>query len=98
MVMYLVFLSFILVSVLIIIKEVKHFLSVLVGCELLLLSVFGLARVMRQSSVPIGVAGRFRVIVLCLGVCESCIGLGVLTSMGRSKGGSKVYGLCSFKV
>ena len=96
--LYLIFINFILVSLLIILKEVDHFLRVLVGSELLLLSVFGLSRVLGQSYFPARVLGGFTAVILCLGVCESCMRLGILTSMGRHKGGSKVYNLRSFKL
>nr|QGI24860.1 NADH dehydrogenase subunit 4L [Hiatella sp. J HML-2015]WMW23649.1 NADH dehydrogenase subunit 4L [Hiatella sp. J YW-2023] len=96
--LYLIFINFMLISLLILLKEVDHFLSVLVASELLLLSAFGLSSVLGQSYVPASVLGGFSVVILCLGVCESCMGLGILTSMGRHKGGSKVYNLSSFKL
>lgn len=96
--LYLIFVNFILVSLLIILKEVDHFLRVLVSSELLLLSVFGLSRILGQSYLPARVLGGFRALILCLGVCESCIRLGILSSIGRHKGGSKVYSLRSFKL
>lgn len=88
----LVVLSFIVVA-----KESKHFLGVLIGGELLLLSMLGLTVVI-SNGVPVRVISGVFIIILCFGVCDSCMGLGVLISMGREKGGSEVYGLRSFKV
>nr|ABF60122.1 NADH dehydrogenase subunit 4L [Hiatella arctica] len=90
--------SYMVASCVIILKERNNFISVLIGSELFLLCMFGWGGILTVQWLSMGCLSGVIMLLICFGVCESCLSMGVLTSMGREKGGSKVSSLSAFKI
>nr|YP_009045975.1 NADH dehydrogenase subunit 4L [Engaeus sericatus]CDR98471.1 NADH dehydrogenase subunit 4L [Engaeus sericatus] len=64
--------------------EHKHLLSVLLGLEFMMLSIFGLLSV---AITGVGLEAYFVMFFLVLAACEGALGLSLLVSIVRSHGG-----------